>query len=635
MQSRLPKLEFPKFNGDDVKGWLFRAERFFRLAGTAAESKVELASLYLEGKALVWHQTLIQYQEPKMDWSDFKEAMLERFGPLYDDPMSEIMKLRQEGDVQEYQETFDILHLRAKLSQEQAISCFLTGLKEEIQHAIRILKPQNLREAYHLAKVQEASMNALSKRLKVPSKGIPAMQLPPLLPTPSKGFSSSSVNFGNTNRKPQQEKNISTLSQSYVEDRRAKGLCFWCDEKFVRGHKCARKSLNLVEVEGSEILEGSKEEVDSEGEPSVHISLNALTGIPSFYTMAVEGLVQTHKIHILMDSGSTHNFINPEVLKWAEQQCEVIPTQQITLATGTQSSANYIVRNFKWKMQEVEFQTNALVLDLGSYDMVLGVQWLSTLGAIHWDFQKMLMKFSYQGKMMILKGAKKTYIQLISCKQLSKNLSASSLIIPKQLYELEVPQTGKSRENQHSTWDRQASRQRQIQTLLKVYLKVFSAPKGLPPSRGEDHSIVLLEGTPPINVRPYRYPFVQKAELERLIKEMEELGIIRESHSPFSSPVILVKKKDGTWRLCVDYRELNSKTVKDKFPIPVIEELLDELYGAEWFSKLDLRTGYWQIRVRPEDIAKTAFRTHHGHYEFLVMPFGLTNAPINISMCHE
>ena len=126
---------------------------------------------------------------------------------------------------------------------------------------------------------------------------------------------------------------------------------------------------------------------------------------------------------------------------------------------------------------------------------------------------------------------------------------------------------------------------------------------------------------------PYRLAPSEMQELSTQLQELLDKGFIRPSFSPWGAPVLFVKKKDGSFRMCIDYRELNKLTIKNRYPLPRIDDLFDQLQGSSYYSKIDLRSGYHQLRIQEESIPKTAFRTRYGHYEFLVMPFGLTNAP--------
>ncbi|MCO5602994.1 hypothetical protein L7F22_057136 [Adiantum nelumboides] len=151
----------------------------------------------------------------------------------------------------------------------------------------------------------------------------------------------------------------------------------------------------------------------------------------------------------------------------------------------------------------------------------------------------------------------------------------------------------------------------------------------------DDHAIELIPGSSSPNKPPYRVSQAQQEEIMRQVNELVEKGMVRPSSSPFCSPVLLVHKKNGTYHMCVNYRALNKITIKNKFHVPCIEDLFDKLQGLTYFSRIDLKSGYHQIRIVKEDILKTAFRTTFGLYEYLVMPFGLTNAPATFNRMME
>jgi hypothetical protein len=225
-------------------------------------------------------------------------------------------------------------------------------------------------------------------------------------------------------------------------------------------------------------------------------------------------------------------------------------------------------------------------MPLAGYNVVLGTKWPDVRRPIVWDLARRRISFEHEGHTVCRQGV---------ALPIAPRLQATVVVATDALFD----------------------------GLLGAFANIFAERTGLPPARGHDHRINLKPDASPMAMRPYMYLVAHKNELERQCATMIEQAIVRRCDSPFSSPVLLVKKPDGSWRFCVDYRALNELTVKDAFSISVV----DELHGTSFFTKLDLRSGYHQVWMRPGDVHKIAFRSHDGLYEFLVMVFGLCNTP--------
>ena len=377
--------------------------------------------------------------------------------------------------------------------------------------------------------------------------------------------------------------------------------------------------LTVVNGMEMEIMDQSLVEVEEETEDTeasmMALSLSSFLGQSCSTTTKLKGAIKKNSVVVMIDSGVTHNFISPLTVQKTKLKVMKNTNLRVLLGTGISFQGTGVCQKVTVGLPSMSFEADFVVLELGNVDVILGVEWLRTLGKCMVDWEQNEWSFVYEGAPVILRGDPTLHAQTVSL----KSFTADNTVCHKGV-EMEV----RSLEERSETVKELPL---PIAQTLQHYAGVFQKPVGLPPVRGREHAIVLLDSSKPISVRPYRYPHAHKEVMERMVKEMLEEGLIRPSQSPYSSPVLLVKKKDNSHRFCVDYRALNRATVPDKYPIPMIDQLLDELHGAKIFSKLDLWAGYHQIRMQEEDIAKTAFRTHDGHFEFLVMPFGLTNAP--------
>ncbi|GJU20680.1 putative reverse transcriptase domain-containing protein [Tanacetum coccineum] len=285
---------------------------------------------------------------------------------------------------------------------------------------------------------------------------------------------------------------------------------------------------------------------------------------------------------ILFDTGADRSFVSNTI----SALINITPTTleshyDVELANGEIIGVNTIIRGCSLNFINHPFNIDLMPVPLGSFDVIIGMDWLT----------------KYHG--VIICDEK------IGCDVFLAHVTTKE--------------------------DKDKSKGKRLEdvSIVRDFPEVFPEDlPGIPPARQVEFQIDLVPGAAPVAQAPYWLAPSEMKELAEQLQEIFEKGFIRPNSSPWGAPVLFVKKKDGSFRMCIDYHELNKLTVKNRYPLPRIDDLFDQLQGSSVYSKIDLRSGYHQLRVRKEDITKTAFRTRYGHYEFQVMPFGLTNAPV-------
>ncbi|GKC01566.1 putative reverse transcriptase domain-containing protein, partial [Tanacetum coccineum] len=331
-------------------------------------------------------------------------------------------------------------------------------------------------------------------------------------------------------------------------------------------------------------------------------------------------LILTRYATILFDTGTDRSFVSNTF----SNLIDITPTTlenhyDVELADGKIIGVNTIIRGCTLNFMNHPFNIDLMPVPLGSFDVIIGMDWLTKHhGVIICD--EKIVRVPFGKDTLIFQGEgsnqrKESRLNIISCTKAQEYLSKGCDVFLAHITTKEAK-------------DKSEEKRLEDVPIVRDFPKNFPEDlPGIPPARQVEFQIDLVPGAAPVARAPYRLAPSEMKELAEQLQELSDKGFIRPSSSPWGAPVLFVKKKDGSFRMCIDYRELNKLTVKNRYPLPRIDDLFDQLQGSSVYSKIDLRSGYHQLRVREEDIPKTAFRTRYGHYEFQVMPFGLTNAP--------
>ncbi|CAL8119850.1 unnamed protein product [Prunus armeniaca] len=667
------KAEIPNFWGnlkiEDFLDWLVEVERFFDIMEVPEHKMVKMVAFRLKATAAVWWdqlQNLRQRQGKQRvrTWRKMKSLMMERFLPTdYEQILYRMYLGCAQGtrSISEYTEEFMRLAERNHLTEtdNQKVARYNNGLKISIQEKIGMQNIWTLQEAINMAlkaellekekrqpnfrrNTTEASEYTAGASSGSGDKGKAQQQnlggsTKPATVGQNKNFNEGSSR--NYNRGQPRNQSQNPYAKPMTD------ICYRCQKPGHRSNVCPeRKQANFIEEadEDEENDEVGKDDYVG-AEFAVEEGMEKITLVLQRVLLAPKEEGQRHSIFrslcsiknkvcdVIVDNGSCENFVSKKLVEYLQLSTEphVSPYSLGWVKKGPSVRVAETCRGPLSIGKHYRDEILCDVIDMDACHILLGRPWQFDVDAtfkgrdnvilFSWNNRKIAMATTQPAKQSVEpKTRSSSFLTLIHSEQeLNETIKEAECFCPLVLKGLlkigggegDIPQD--------------------VQQILNQFQELLSEnlPNELPLMRDIQHRIDLVPGASLPNLPHYRMSPKENDILREQIEELLRKGFIRESLSPCAVPVLLVPKKDKTWRMCVDSRAINKITVKYRFPIPRLEDMLDVLGGSRVFSKIDLRSGYHQIRIRPGDEWKTAFKSKDGLFEWLVMPFGLSNAP--------
>ncbi|VFQ62072.1 unnamed protein product [Cuscuta campestris] len=484
-----PKLEAPKTDGSEPLRWLYKVNEYFAFYDTPPADRLWCVALMLEGPAADWFRWR---QSGKLisGWDDFVEKFKLRFDPLhYVDYFAQLAKLRQTGSVMDYQTEFEkILQHATGASEANLISIFHSGLRPYLQHELTLLAPQTLSDSFALARELEAKHNALihaiPQRQGTWASGATSRSPLSRPPVPAPGDA--------TTDKAVLATPIRRLTRAEKLEKDAKGLCYNCDQRWSKGHRCGRVLLFIGDDDDAPV-DNENDNITTAADPWVAAdisSLQSLTGTATPRSLHLLGAVGTQELQVLIDGGSTHNLIHPRVVSKLQLAVTQVPPFRVYVGNGDYLLCDTQCPQVKLELQGTVFPVDLFVLQIHGPDAVLGVQWLQLLGKVAHDYSKLTMEFEWEGRPVILRGL----LQGPKAVSLQVLQAIHSLGEARDYVEILYVHTAAAPPTDSPPPDLPMP----IQQLLFKHAAVFQDPTGLPPRRDVDHRIFLQPGTPPV-----------------------------------------------------------------------------------------------------------------------------------------